>query len=119
MINDIEIIKNLFLDQNEIKKLNSSYQGRELFEPIFNKNQQKIEVIHSFNAQTDWIINNTIEFVILLKGSGTLQNAQNNFYKINQGNLIKINPFTKHKVVQTSKYALWLAIHLGGDDVKS
>ncbi|MCS4536720.1 MULTISPECIES: hypothetical protein [unclassified Mycoplasma] len=119
MKNIIELVKNLYLSQSEIEYLSVKNQGKEIFQQIFNDEQHKIEIIHSFNAKTSWMQNENIELVALLKGQATIMDADEKLHNIQEGDIIKIEPLTKHKVTQTSQYALWLAIHLGENNGKS
>jgi len=62
----------------------------------------KIE-IKEYNQEKD-------EFVILLEGNAKLE-IKGVIKELKKGDSLYIPAYTKHKVVQTSKGALWLAIY--------
>ena len=62
----------------------------------------KLEIIE-YNQTSD-------EFVILLEGSATLE-IEGKLVELKRGDYLQIPANTKHKVLQTSKGALWLAIY--------
>ena len=60
-----------------------------------------------------WFIQDTNEFVMLLKGKAELLFEDGQTIKLSEGDYLVIPEFTKHKVIHTSRKPLcyWLTIH--------
>lgn len=102
--------KENFFEQKEVGN------GKEIFSSIFSSRGLKIKRIISKGYRTPerkWLIDDTDEFVILLKGSASIRFFNGEIKKMKRGDYIHIPPGTKHKVTYTSKKpcCYWLAIH--------
>ncbi len=84
----------------------------EIFETIFKNGNIKIERIVS-NGQTSpenfWYDQNKYEFVILIKGKAKLEFVDRDV-ELSNGDYLIIKPHEKHRVVCTSKPAVWLCV---------
>ena len=91
---------------------NAVTQGTERFDTLVQTPHVKIQKIQSNEFQNgQWYDQNHDEWVVLLRGSATLM-LQEKTLKLRQGDSLHIKKFVKHRVVQTSSDALWLAVHM-------
>ncbi|TQC51603.1 cupin domain-containing protein [Mycoplasmopsis mucosicanis] len=104
-------ILNSILNEPKHKSLN---QNNEQIIDVFDSNTHKISIIHSYSAKSDWMQQNNLEFAFLLEGNATIIDSRGVEYNLNKGDCIKISANEVHKITHTSKYAKWLAIHIGG-----
>ena len=101
--------KNIF---NQIPE----FSEKEIFEDIILNNILKIERIISYPGKIEdnkWYDQDNDEWVILLKGSATLEFENNKLLQLNPGDYLFIPAHLKHKVKETNQYepTIWLAAH--------
>ncbi|MGM0623085.1 MAG: cupin domain-containing protein [Campylobacterota bacterium] len=88
-------------------------KGVERFDTLLQTPHVKIQKIQSNEFQNgNWYNQSHDEWVVLLRGSATLE-LQHQTLQLQQGDSLHIKKFSKHRVVQTSSDALWLAVHIG------
>ena len=81
------------------------------FKTLFEDRKIKIvRIVSSDNLEAKEYIQDDNEFVILLEGSATLE-INGKLKEIAKGDTLFLPAKTPHKVLKTSKGALWLAIH--------
>ncbi|MCX6051729.1 MAG: cupin [Campylobacterales bacterium] len=100
-------INNIFKNPSQLPK-----KGCESFETLFDNEKVKIEKILS-NELIDgqWYEQNDDEWVILLQGNASLE-FEDYTKELACGNYVFIPKQTKHRVLKTSKNAIWLAVHI-------
>jgi len=75
-----------------------------------DKNIEIMRIVSSDKLETKEYNQSTNEFVILLEGSAKLE-IEGRVKELKKGEYLYIPAHTKHKVLQTSKGTLWLAIY--------
>ena len=81
------------------------------FHTLFKgKNLEIIRIVSSDKLEVKEYNQKEDEFVVLLEGNAKLE-IEGKVKELKKGDYIHIPAFTKHKVLQTSKGTLWLAIH--------
>ncbi|WP_029608467.1 cupin domain-containing protein [Mycoplasma simbae] len=106
---NIELITNIFDLAN---KINISQADRsEIIKTLSNDNKTKVELIFSKNASTDWMNSKMFELAFLIQGKAVVETNENKIIEMTAGDCISIHPNATHRVVSTSKNALWIAIH--------
>jgi cupin 2 domain-containing protein len=89
----------------------------EVFTTLFEKPGLKIERITSHGqASPDgfWYDQPSDEWVLLVRGSATIEWVDQPALTLHPGDHLTIPSHTRHRVVQTSHDALWLAVHVDG-----
>jgi len=87
---------------------NSGEDFNTLFE---GKNIKIVRIVSSDNVEPQEYIQDEDEYVILLEGRATLE-IDGKIKKLVSGDALLIPAKTPHKVLKTSKGALWLAVHI-------
>ena len=81
------------------------------FSTLFEgKNIKIIRIVSSDNIEPQEYIQDEDEYVILLEGKATLE-IDDKIKELVRGDALLIPAKTPHKVLKTSKGALWLAVH--------
>jgi len=81
------------------------------FSTLFeDKNIKIVRIVSSDKIEPQEYIQDDNEYVILLKGSATLE-IDGKLKELVKGDTLFIPAKTPHKVLKTSKGALWLAVH--------
>ena len=88
----------------------------EIFEDIIKTDKLKIERIISYghtSPESGWYEQKNSEWVILLKGEAILSFENSDDVRLNIGDYLNIEAYTKHKVSWTLPNAetIWLAVH--------
>jgi len=88
----------------------------EIFEDIIKTDKLKIERIISYghtSPTSGWYEQKENEWVIILKGEAILSFENSNDVRLNIGDYLNIEAYTKHKVSWTLPNAetIWLAVH--------
>lgn len=83
----------------------------ELIDLIYKSKIVEITRIASSNQTTDWMSDDRLEIAILLEGEAIIEFIDTK-KTMKKGDMIKINPLTSHRVINTSPTGLWLAIYL-------
>jgi cupin 2 domain-containing protein len=104
--------------KNNILKLNK-LPGKidvELFEELFKSKNSHIERIISVGwnkVEDNRYDQETEEWVLLIKGSASIEFENNYFIEMIEGDYIFIPSHCKHKVIKTSSNppCIWLAVH--------
>ena len=83
----------------------------ELFNTLFkSKNIEITQIVSSDKLEPKEYNQDKDEFVVLLEGEATLE-IEGRVQNLQKGDYLHIPAYTKHKVLNTSKGALWLAIY--------
>lgn len=89
-------------------------EGRcEVFVPLLKGGSFRLEQIASFGAGSDpgfWYDQSEPEWVVLMRGTAVLE-FEDGPMDLVGGDALLIPAGTKHRVVQTSIDAVWLALH--------
>jgi len=81
------------------------------FSTLFKgQNIKIVRIVSSNKIEPQEYIQDDNEFVILLEGSATLE-IDGKLKELVKGDTLFIRAKTPHKVLKTSKGALWLAVH--------
>jgi cupin 2 domain-containing protein len=89
--------------------------GGESFTTLFENSGGKIEriVSHSHSSPAGfWYDQADDEWVIVLKGSATLEFAEGECVQMKEGDYVTIPRHLKHRVARTSEETIWLAVHI-------
>ncbi|VEU60532.1 nif11 domain/cupin domain protein [Mycoplasmopsis bovigenitalium] len=86
--------------------------GEEYTHKIIDSGKNRVEIIYSKNASTNWLEENNIELAFLIKGEAKILDSNNKIYNLKQGDCLRINSNQRHKVLNTSTDSIWIAIHL-------
>ncbi len=84
--------------------------GEDFTTLLEHKNVKVVRIVSSDNLEKKEYNQKEDEFVILLKGSATLEIEGKNV-TLNKGDTLFIPAKTKHKVLATQKGTLWIAIY--------
>lgn len=101
-------VKNLFAN------LPTGVDGESLV-TLFENAAAKVERIVSRRHSSPegfWFDQADDEWVIVLRGSATLEFADGAMVKLNPGDYITIPHHVKHRVARTSDETIWLAVHV-------
>ena len=101
-------VKNLFADV-------PAPTSGERFATLFDNGATKIERILSHShasPQGFWYDQADDEWVIVLRGSATLEFAGGEVVKLNSGDYLTIPRHVRHRVARTSEETIWLAVHV-------
>jgi len=83
----------------------------EFFNTLFkDKNIEITQIVSSDKLEPKEYNQDRDEFVMLLEGEATLE-LEGRVFKLKKGDYLHIAAHTKHKVLNTSSGALWLAIY--------
>jgi len=88
---------------------------REDFLTLFESSCAKIERIVSHSQSSPpgfWYDQNWDEWVIVMRGSATLEFAGNELVSLKEGDHLTIAKHVKHRVARTSRETVWLAVHV-------
>ena len=88
---------------------------REEFLTLYENSSAKIEriVSHSHGSPPGfWYDQNWDEWVIVMRGSATLEFEGNESVELNEGDYLTITKHVKHRVARTSPETVWLAVHV-------
>ena len=101
-------VKNLFAD------LPTGVDG-EAFATLFESSAAKIERIISHSHQSPpgfWYDQAEDEWVIVLRGSATLEFTGGELVELNPGDYLTIPRHVKHRVARTSEETIWLVVRV-------
>ena len=87
----------------------------ETFVTLFENTAAKIEriVSHSHSSPAGfWYDQADDEWVIVLRGSATLEFASGELVEMKEGDYLTIPRHAKHRVGRTSEETIWLAVHI-------
>lgn len=84
--------------------------NKEVIEILYDK-EIKVEKIFSYNASTDWLIQDKDEAVYLLEGEAILE-YDNYEKKLKKGDFVFIKKYEKHRVKSTSNNCQWLCVFI-------
>ena len=82
---------------------------------LFESSFAKIERIVSHSHRSPpgfWYDQNWDEWVIVMRGSATLEFQGNESVELKQGDYVTIAKHVKHRVAHTSRETVWLAVHV-------
>lgn len=102
-------VKNLFAN------LPAAADG-ETFATLFENGAAQVEriVSHSHGSpQGFWYDQVDDEWVIVLRGSATLEFASGELVEMKEGDYLTIPRQVKHRVARTSEETIWLSVHSG------
>ncbi len=88
---------------------------REDVDTLFEQAHVKIERIVSHNHQSPpgfWYDQENDEWVIVLRGSATLEFAGGEMVQMNAGDYLQIARHVRHRVARTDNETVWLAVHV-------
>ncbi len=88
--------------------------GQEDFGVLLQTSSFRLEQITSYSAASPpnfWYDQPEHEWVVLVRGSATLQFEPDEMLPLQAGDYLIIPAHQKHRVEQTSEDAVWLAIH--------
>ena len=100
-------VRNIFIDL-------SKRDDREEFSTLFENSSAKVERIisHSHSSPPGfWYEQDWDEWVIVLRGSASLEFEDNEVIELREGDCVTIAKHVKHRVAHTSRETVWLAIH--------
>ncbi|MES2594739.1 MAG: cupin domain-containing protein [Verrucomicrobiota bacterium] len=92
-----------------------STTGEEIFTTLFEKRGVKIERIDSFGQASPegfWYDQPQEEWVLLVKGSATLEIEGQAALELCAGDHVLIPARVRHRVAGTTADALWVAVHV-------
>jgi len=101
-------VKNLFADLSV-----AAGAGEESL-TLFENSSVKIARIashHHSSPQGFWYDQADDEWVIVLRGSATLEFEGGEFIEMNTGDYLEIPRHVKHRVARTGEETIWLAVH--------
>jgi len=87
----------------------------EWFATLFENTFVKIERIVSHSNSSPegvWYDQADDEWVIVLRGSGTVEYADGAIAELKPGDYLTIPSHVKHRVARTSEETIWLAVHI-------
>ena len=90
-------------------------RSKEVFEKLLEQESLLIERIVSFGQITpegEWYDQTTDEWVLMVQGNGKILFEDNTVKTLKQGDYLFIPRHTKHRVIETSEDAIWLAVHI-------
>jgi cupin 2 domain-containing protein len=102
-------VKNLFADL-------SGSGDREEFTTVLQTDHVRMERIVSYGQRSPedfWYDQPEDEWVVLLRGTASLQFPDGATVKLKAGDYLPIDRRVKHRVGETSADAVWLAVHCG------
>ena len=88
---------------------------REDFLTLFENSSAKIERIVSHSHRSPpgfWYDQNWDEWLIVMRGSATLEFEDNDLLELKAGDYVTIAKRVKHRVARTSRETVWLAVHV-------
>jgi cupin 2 domain-containing protein len=109
----------------EVRNLFSSPmpQGEgEVFHPLLEGGSFRLESITSRGEASPegfWYDQPNAEWVLLVRGSARLAFEKREIKDLRAGDYLFIPAHQRHRVESVSEDALWLALHVSGDDLKS
>ena len=90
----------------------TSPEGKETFLQLVQIDTTRIELIRSCSFKNGaWYDQEDYEWVVLLQGHATLAFEDKRIH-LQSGDTLEITPHQKHRVLETSEDALWLAVHI-------
>ena len=92
--------------------------SQEQFQALFENSAVKIEriVSQSYSSPENfWYDQAEPEWVIVLRGTATLEFETTKLVALNPGDHVMIPSHTKHRVHQTGPETVWLAVHVKGE----
>lgn len=101
-------VKNIF------DNVSQAAGAKEEFSTLFGSSAVKIERIVSHHHSSPagvWYDQSGDEWVIVLRGSATLELEGKEFVEMNPGDYLEIPPHVKHRVARTGEETIWLAVH--------
>ncbi len=87
----------------------------EQFLTLFQNASVKIEriVSHSHRSPENyWYDEVEEEWVIVLRGTATLEFAGGDLVELRAGDYLTIAPHTRHRIARTGEETIWLAVHV-------
>jgi cupin 2 domain-containing protein len=87
----------------------------ESFVTLFDNGAVKVERVISRSHQSAagfWYDQADDEWVIVLRGSATLEFAGGELVEMKEGDYLTIQRHVKHRVARTSEETIWLAVHV-------
>lgn len=101
-------VKNIFAD------ISQGTAGKEELLILRENSSVRIERIISHRHSSPpgfWYDQDGDEWVIVLRGSATLEFEGEEFVELNAGDYLEIPSHVKHRVARTSEETIWLAVH--------
>jgi cupin 2 domain-containing protein len=90
--------------------------GTEQFETLHKSRAVSIERIASNRlADGEWYDQDHDEWVMLARGSARLEYGGGDIRNLEAGDCLLIEARRRHRVLETSDDALWLAVHMKGE----
>jgi cupin 2 domain-containing protein len=89
--------------------------GREDVATLFEQAHVKIERIVSYSHQSPpgfWYDQEGDEWVIVMRGSATLEFAGGEIVQMKAGDYLEIARHVRHRVARTDSETVWLAVHV-------
>ena len=99
---------------NLFSNISGSDGDAEQFIPLMRDSNVQIEKIVSHGGETQWFDQDTVEFVVLLQGSATMQFEGEKLQReLTPGDYYVIPKHKRHRVTSTArgKPTVWLAFH--------
>jgi cupin 2 domain-containing protein len=103
------VVKNLFSIRAP------SAGAREDIDTLLEQAHVKIERIVSYSHQSPagfWYDQESDEWVIVLRGSATLEFAGGEIVQMKAGDYLQIARHVRHRVARTDSETVWLAVHV-------
>ncbi|MBU4693349.1 hypothetical protein KQ878_00420 [Mycoplasma zalophidermidis] len=88
MFKKIKLIKDVINIKNDVN--HSKWTNEELSHTLFSNKGHKIEIIHSFEYNSDWMQNNDLEHAFLIKGTATIEDENSNIFEMSEGDCLRI-----------------------------
>ena len=106
----IPVVRNLFAEASEM-------EGPEEFYTLLRGGSFRLESSVSKGQCSDpdvWYNQQDAGWVLLLRGTASLTFEENQDLYLKGGDYLLIPPHCRHRVKETSRDAIWLALHSGG-----
>lgn len=97
-------------------------QGHELVEILLEQKGVRLEAIHSNESRSPdgfWYDQPEGEWVVVLRGQGVLLFEDGRRVTLHPGEHLFIPPHERHRVEETTKETLWLALFVSEDPINS
>jgi cupin 2 domain-containing protein len=102
------VVKNIF------DNVSQAAGAQEEYSTLFGNSAVKIERIVSYHHSSPagiWYDQSGDEWVIVLRGSATLEFEGRKFVEMIAGDYLEIPRHVKHRVARTGDETIWLAVH--------
>lgn len=101
-------------------KVTSSAVTDEVIAHLVSRKDFRLEHIQSFGFASPegfWYDQSEDEWVVLIRGAATLQFEGGETLDLKTGDFLHLPPGLRHRLVQTSEDATWLALHAAPEDI--